>query len=66
MVVDSPAEGAAEAEGEAGRIGGLEKTGLSPVFLFIFWFFGILRLILFRYLRRREKYFYGVDGGRTR
>ena len=44
MVVDSPAEGAAEAEGEAGRIGSLEKTGLSPVFFdyfLVFWDFAV-------------------------
>lgn len=38
MVVDSPVEGAAEAEGEAGRIGSLEKTGLSPVFVYFLAF----------------------------
>ena len=32
VVEDSPVVGAAEAEGEAGRIGSLEKAGLSPAF----------------------------------
>ena len=38
MVVDSLAAGAVEAEGEAGRIGSLEKTGLSPVFVYFLVF----------------------------
>jgi hypothetical protein len=32
VAVDSPAEGAAEAEGEAGRIGSLEKNGTKSRF----------------------------------
>lgn len=40
MAVDSPAEGAAEAEGEAGRIGSLEKNGTKSRFCLFFGFFG--------------------------